>query len=278
MPTITLIGAGNVASHIGPALVAAGYAFKAVVSRSVSSAQVLAEKLSTTAIVNEPSVSLPSADIYLYCVSDDALPQLARHIAADHPEAVHIHTSGSTPADVFKPFVQRYGVLYPMQTFTKGAPLNFRDIPCFVEGSDPATADVIMQMACRVSDRVTPLGFEARRDLHLAAVWACNFVNHCYHMAADIVSRHPELSFDMLLPLIDETARKVHSLSPRQAQTGPAVRYDSRIINMQRDRLTSTPLTRDIYDMMSRSIHAHTVTEQNQPQTPPQAPSSQSHD
>ncbi|MGN1354309.1 MAG: Rossmann-like and DUF2520 domain-containing protein [Alloprevotella sp.] len=261
MPTITLVGAGNVASHIGPALAAAGYAFKTVVSRTASSAQVLAEKLSATALVYEPGLNLPSTDICLYCVSDDALPQLARHIAASHPEAVHIHTSGSTPADVFKPFALRYGVLYPMQTFTKDAQLNFRDIPCFVEGSDPTTADVITQMARHLSDRVTPLDFEARRDLHLAAVWACNFVNHCYHLAAEVISRHPELSFDMLLPLIDETARKVHCLSPREAQTGPAVRYDRRIIGMQLERLSQTPLSRDIYELMSRSIHQHTLTE-----------------
>lgn len=257
MPTVILFGAGNVASHIGPALQATGYEIAAVVSRRASSAQALAEKLSAAALTFEHHPKYPAADICLYAVSDDALPLLARQVAASYPEAVHVHTSGSTAADVFSPFVASYGVLYPMQTFTKGAPLNFRDIPCFIEGSDAHATDVITRMAESLSAHVTPLGFEARRDLHLAAVWACNFVNHCYNQAADIISRHPELSFDMLLPLIDETARKVHRLSPREAQTGPAVRYDRRIIDMQSQRLAHTPLSRDIYQLMSRSIHEH---------------------
>ncbi len=261
MPTVILIGAGNVASHIGPALRSAGYEIAAVVSRRASSAKVLAERLSATALTPEQPLSLPPADICLYAVSDDALPLLASHIAPSRPEAVHVHTSGSTAADVFSPFVSSYGVLYPMQTFTKGAPLNFRDIPCFVEGSDAHATDVITHMGHSLSAHITPLGFEARRDLHLAAVWACNFVNHCYSLAADIVSHHPQLSFEMLLPLIDETARKVHHLSPAEAQTGPAVRYDRRIIGMQLERLANTPLSRDIYRLISRSIHEHGPTQ-----------------
>lgn len=261
MPTVILFGAGNVASHIGPALQATGYEIAAVVSRRASSAQALAEKLSAAALTFEHHPKYPAADICLYAVSDDALPLLACQVAASYPEAVHVHTSGSTAADVFSPFVASYGVLYPMQTFTKGAPLNFRDIPCFIEGSDAHATDVIKRMAESLSAHVTPLGFEARRDLHLAAVWACNFVNHCYNQAADIISRHPELSFDMLLPLIDETARKVHRLSPREAQTGPAVRYDRRIIDMQSQRLAHTPLSRDIYQLISRSIHEHATAQ-----------------
>jgi len=111
---------------------------------------------------------------------------------------------------------------------------------------------VVEQLARSISDRVLPLTSADRRQLHLSSVFACNFVNHCYALAADIVER-AGIPFSMLLPLIDETARKVHDLTPREAQTGPAVRYDENVIRRQAAMLTGRQ--REVYELMSKSIH-----------------------
>ena len=124
----------------------------------------------------------------------------------------------------------------------------------FLEASDAASLTVLDDLAQSLSPHVFHLSSTDRKHLHLAAVFACNFVNHCYDLASEVLQRKG-LPFDVLLPLIDETARKVHSLSPREAQTGPAVRYDENVIRMQSEMLSDAPLTRELYDRMSLSIH-----------------------
>ena len=109
-------------------------------------------------------------------------------------------------------------------------------------------------MAESISRRVYSLSTEERKYLHLAAVFACNFANHCYALSAELLERHG-LPFDVMLPLIDETARKVHELHPLEAQTGPAVRYDENVIHMQSSLLDDDPLLKEVYERMSFSIH-----------------------
>lgn len=157
--------------------------------------------------------------------------------------------------DVFRGHAHRYGVLYPMQTFSKDCPVDFKEIPVFVEASAPDVLAQTEQLARSVSDRVEEMSTERRRRLHLAAVFACNFVNHCYALAADVLGRDG-IPFDVMWPLIDETARKVHRLSPVEAQTGPAVRYDRNVMDRQCAMLDGEPERKALYEMMSRSIHA----------------------
>ena len=118
-----------------------------------------------------------------------------------------------------------------MQTFSKSKEVDFNEIPCFVEASDEYAMSVIRQLAT-VSRRVSPMNSADRRYLHLAAVFACNFANHCYALAAEVLGQRG-IPFDVMLPIIDETACKVHQLTPREAQTGPAVRYDRNVIDAQ---------------------------------------------
>lgn len=157
--------------------------------------------------------------------------------------------------DVFRGHARRYGVLYPMQTFSKDCPVDFKEIPVFVEASAPDVLAQTEQLACSVSDRVEEMSTERRRCLHLAAVFACNFVNHCYALAADVLGRDG-IPFDVMWPLIDETARKVHRLPPVEAQTGPAVRYDRNVMDRQCAMLDGEPERKALYEMMSQSIHA----------------------
>ena len=151
------------------------------------------------------------------------------------------------PLSVFDGYDCHAGVLYPMQTFSMDREVNFREIPLFIEGADPR----IRAVAESLSAHVYELSTADRRYLHLAAVFACNFTNHCYALAADVLAQKG-LPFDVMLPLIDETARKVHELHPTDAQTGPAVRGDQNVMDAQSALLDDRLAT--IYMLMSESI------------------------
>ena len=164
-----------------------------------------------------------------------------------------IHTAGSVPMSIFQGKARHYGVLYPMQTFSKNREVDFRPIPCFIEASDAQTLDTIQQLAEGISERVVEASSERRRKLHLAAVLACNLTNHCYRLAERVLEEE-QTDFQLFLPLIMETARKVTQLSPREAQTGPMVRYDTQVMERQM-QLLSDERTRQIYRLMAESIH-----------------------
>ena len=155
---------------------------------------------------------------------------------------------------LFQGLAHHYGVFYPMQSFSKERTVYFAEIPTFIEANDDKTKQVIRQLAESVTQHVIELSSDDRQYLHLAAVFACNFVNHCYALAAEILEQHG-MDFNVMLPLIDETARKVHQLHPLQAQTGPAMRYDENVIRHQLELLNDNPAARDIYERMSMNIH-----------------------
>jgi predicted short-subunit dehydrogenase-like oxidoreductase (DUF2520 family) len=190
-------------------------------------------------------------------VKDDALQDLIPRIPANR--ALWIHTAGSLPMDIFKGHAKRYGVLYPLQTFSKGRRVDFRQIPCFIEACSPEDEIRLYEIAGRLSDHVQTLASEKRKYLHLSAVFACNFSNHMYALASKIVHEQG-ISPEVLVPLIDETAAKIHTLSPEKAQTGPAVRYDRNIIDRQTALLTD-PAMKEIYQLISKNIHKETIHE-----------------
>lgn len=254
METISLIGSGNVATHIGHALAKAGYRINGVFSRTLAAAQVLAGTLHCDA--TDHLEALPEADCCLFAVKDDALPSLAARWGALHPDSFCLHTAGSVPMDIFEGKVENYGVLYPMQTFSKTRQVDFHAIPCFIEANAPETLDKVTQLARSVSDRVYVLPSERRRWLHLAAVFACNFSNHCYDIAARLLEKEG-IPSDSLLPLIDETAAKVHELPACKAQTGPAVRFDRNVIDRHERMLADNPELRRIYELLSQHIYQY---------------------
>ena len=197
-------------------------------------------------------------DVCILAVKDDAIGSVARRIAEECPayisRMIMVHTAGSVHMDILQGSAARYGVVYPMQTFTQARPVSFADIPCFVEASDSDTLCTLMALARSISGNVSELSSDRRRYLHLAAVFACNFVNHCYDLAATLLEP-AGLPFSTLLPLIDETARKVHTLHPHEAQTGPAVRYDSGVMARHEQLLRQVGGPADVYALMSKSIH-----------------------
>ncbi|MGN0221739.1 MAG: Rossmann-like and DUF2520 domain-containing protein [Prevotella sp.] len=250
---IVMIGAGRLASHLTRALYKAGHEIVQVYSRTAESATPLAHAVGAVA-VTETSALAGGADLYVLAVKDDALGTLIPKVGEIAKDKVVVHTAGSVPMSVFERHAVHYGVFYPMQTFSKEREVNFADIPCFLEAGDVQTYALLERVAASVSEKVYSLSGEQRRYLHLAAVFACNFVNHCYAVASDLLQMNG-IPFDVMYPLIDETAAKVHAMSPVKAQTGPAVRYDRSIIAKQSEMLKDYPVVCEVYDKMSLSIH-----------------------
>lgn len=249
---IVLIGAGNLATHLGKALHAAGHDMVQVFSRTMQSAETLASLLDAEPLTDMAQVR-DDADVYIFSVKDSALEQLISQLCGGEKK-VFLHTAGSMPMSVFREKTLHYGVLYPMQTFSKQREVDFSIIPCFIEANDEFALKQIEGLAGQISHRVYQLSSEDRKYLHLSAVFACNFANHCYAASQELLQQHG-IPFDVMLPLIDETAAKVHGMTPKEAQTGPAVRYDENVIGKQIRLLENQPYFQKIYDCMSKSIH-----------------------
>lgn len=245
---ITLIGAGNVATHLGKALQESGHEMVQVFSRTEESASALAKRLSCPFVTRYDEISKAS-DMYLFSVSDAVLGEVSQrvHSVIGNCDALFVHTAGSMPLDVLPS--KRRGVFYPMQTFSKSREVDFSKVSIFVES--PTDASLLQSLARAISPNVYMLNGEQRKRLHIAAVFACNFTNHMYALSADLL-READLPFSVMLPLIDETARKVHRLEPHQAQTGPAVRGDKNVMNVHLSMLSDPQQT--LYRLISESI------------------------
>lgn len=252
MNDILILGTGNVATHLAAALREAGHPIAGIYGRTASRAEALARKLGCQHFTDIES--LPEADIYIYCLKDDALPRLAAFVATRHPSALHLHTAGSIEASIFSGHCQHYGVLYPLQTFSKERDFRFKDTPLFVEGSDEKTAETIAALGRSLSGKIYFLDSAHRRHLHLAGVFANNFTNHCIAAAQDIIGRNTGLPANVLLPILEETVAKLREMPAQEAQTGPARRYDFSVIDAHLQLLEGSPAIQALYRSMSASI------------------------
>ncbi len=250
---IALIGSGRVATCMGPQLKAAGHTVECVYSRTMDNAMQLARMLDTRAL--DSLESLPEADVYLTMLTDDALTELAPAIVKGRGDALFLHTAGSVPMDIWKDAgARRYGVLYAMQTFSKGATIDWAEVPVFIEGSSAADLETVRILASGLSARITLLSSNGRKKLHVAAVFACNFANHMYAVSEDLL-RSEGVPFSVMLPLVRETARKVETMSPASAQTGPAIRGDRKVIDEHLALLRDYPGYARLYRLISTEIN-----------------------
>lgn len=250
--SVVFIGSGNVATHLAGAFSGAGHRVVQIYSRSLQNARLLGEKYGAT-FTDCVDKIYRDADLYLFAVKDDVLPELIRQMPVT--SGVWVHTAGSLPLSLFAERGENYGVFYPLQTFTKGRELNFSEIPIFVEGDSTTTEEKMQAIAQTISDNVNLLSSEKRKYLHLAAVFACNFTNHMYALASEIVENQ-QIPFEVLQPLIAETASKIMQIAPQDAQTGPAVRLDETVMQNHLKLLTDN-CERDIYTLLSQNIHIH---------------------
>lgn len=247
-----LIGAGNVAASLAPALAAAdGVRLAQIVSRDGKSAARLAEAAGGCEAAT-PDGIMTDADIYIFAVSDTALSELATSLPP-LSGALCLHTSGSIDASVLAPLSPRHGVLYPLQTFTRGVTLDMRRVPLFIEGSSAEVTGEIMQIAGSLSDSVHTADSAKRRRMHIAAVFGCNFVTHMLDISDNLL-RRDGLDISVLSPLIAETIRKSMEIGPHEAQTGPARRGDKNVTDKHEAMLAKDENLREIYRLLSDSI------------------------
>ena len=250
---IALIGAGNVATCLGPRLKEAGHEITAVYSRTLESARILADRLGATYTTDIKAV--PASDAAIVMLKDDALKELAPVIAGSLHNSLLLHTAGSVPMDIWREAgAQRCGVLYPMQTFSKESRIDWSQVPLFVEGSSAPVLESIKELALTISPDVTVLSSEGRKKLHLAAVFTCNFSNHMYAIAEQLLASEG-VPFSVMLPLVRETARKVETIAPHDAQTGPAVRGDRKVIGEHLELLKDYPEYAELYRLISIDIN-----------------------
>ncbi len=250
---VTLIGAGNVGTHLGKRLRACGFSIVQVFSRELSKAQALAGELDAEA-VNELSQVIAHEGLYLLAIRDDAIAEVAKSLSETGlHKGLFAHTSGATPAAVLQPYFERYGIFYPLQTFSTQRTPDFSEIPICIQAAGEADVALLTAIASEVGQKAVSITEKQRIGLHVAAVFVNNFSNYLYQTGESILKKE-QLDFDLLLPLIRETAEKVRSLSPETAQTGPAIRGDEQTIARHLAYLQDEPTARRLYEMLTALI------------------------
>jgi predicted short-subunit dehydrogenase-like oxidoreductase (DUF2520 family) len=247
---ITLIGSGNVATHLGAALKNAGHYIVQVYSPDLQHAALLAYHIKAEAIDDLRQINALT-DAFIIAVKDDAIADMARQLAI-HNKLI-LHTSGSTGINVLMKYTDKAGVFYPLQTFSKSKEVNFWEVPFCIEGADNTLTPQLIELAHTVSNHVYEVKSDQRLILHLAAVFACNFPNYLYSVAQQLLEQH-QLDFNMIRPLIAETADKALRQLPLQVQTGPAVRNDITTMNKHLEMLQYQPLVQQVYALLSQGI------------------------
>jgi predicted short-subunit dehydrogenase-like oxidoreductase (DUF2520 family) len=246
---IVCLGSGNVAWHLSTAFMQAGSEIVQVWSRNIHHAEELA-----LAVHADPLTDLAlldkTADLFLIAVKDYAIPGLALHLQS--VKGMVVHTSGATSIQALAGLNQ-YGVLYPLQTFSKHTHLDLSNCPLCLEANNEVAYNLLAQAASTIGKAIYQISSEQRQVLHVAAVFASNFSNQLYHLANTVLQTEG-LNFDLLRPLVLETATKVQRGLPFDAQTGPAVRNDQLTMQRHLDTLQGEPGLQNIYQILSDSI------------------------
>jgi predicted short-subunit dehydrogenase-like oxidoreductase (DUF2520 family) len=246
MIQVSIIGSGNVAQHLIQAFAK---------TTEIELVQVFSRKpeLLFSLVPNHKIISdynlLKAVDLIIIAVSDDAIAIVSAQITLKNQLVVH--TSGSVYMDALNS-KNRHGVFYPLQTFSVSKEIDFKLIPICLEATTRKDYQILEKVAKSISDVTYNINSEQRKALHVAAVFVSNFVNHLYQIGNDICLEN-DLSFDILKPLITETANKIQTLSPTQAQTGPAKRNDTQTIKAHLSFLTNDN-QKEIYKLLTKSI------------------------
>lgn len=249
--TITFIGAGNVATHLAKALFKANISINQVYSKSFKNANALAKKVNAQPIENLSQLN-SRTDLLIISVPDDAIETVLKNITIK--DKLMVHTSGSVDLSVFKKGTfKSVGIFYPLQTFSKSKAVNIHEVPFCIEANAKPNLTLLHILANRLSDKVYEISSAQRQQLHLAAVFACNFSNNMYQIAFDICGKN-NIDFNILKPLIKETAQKIETIEPKLAQTGPAKRKDATTILKHLDLLQNQKNYQDIYQLITQNI------------------------
>lgn len=251
-PKIVIVGTGKVAFRLAKRLKSKGLHLSQVVGRTADSAALLASELHCP-WTDQWDAILPDADWVLVAVSDDAIEEVAAQLFKYIPDALVTHTSGATPSDALARYFNRFGVFYPLQSFTKERQPVWSKIPFCVDAATQEDLMFLKRMAKVIGNLVYQVNDQQRAVLHVAAVFANNFTNHCFSIAEKILD-NADLPFEMLHPLMEETLAKAIIDSPAKMQTGPAVRGDEETINRHLLLLEKHPNWKTIYEDISNDI------------------------
>ncbi|NOZ34602.1 MAG: DUF2520 domain-containing protein [Chlorobi bacterium] len=251
---IVIIGAGNVATNLAFALKKHLTDNIHIHSRTEKSAKQLAEKLHcphSFKIENIPE----EADLYIISIRDDAIRKMSESkvLKEKIDNNLVVHTAGSMPANILKPLSENFGVFYPLQTFSKNKILDFKNIPICIEASSGFNFGKLLKYASQISNDVRNINSEQRKYIHLAAVFANNFTNRMTGIAEEIL-KEQNIDFDILLPLLQETFDKIKKENPNKIQTGPAVRNDTKVLEIHLNLLENKPDLQKIYSFVSKNI------------------------
>ncbi len=246
---IIMIGSGNMATQLGNALAKKGFNIRQVYSYTLENAEKLADQLNAYATNNLADIQT-SADLYIIAVKDAVLHQVIEHLP--QVKGIVTHTAGSMSMDLLLRF-DKHGIIYPFQTFTKEREVDFSVIPILLETSDEEVYNDLKVFAKKISQTVIACDSNQRRQIHLAAVFACNFANHMYAIADGILQKN-NISFDVIKPLIKETAEKVQEVAAENAQTGPAIRGDQNVIDKHLKLLSDDAELSALYRKLTNRI------------------------
>ncbi|MBN1199659.1 MAG: DUF2520 domain-containing protein [Bacteroidales bacterium] len=250
---IVLIGAGNVSAHLAKALIFKGFTVVQVVNRSEKSGRKLAGLIKASYTGSLDQVH-PGADMYILAVSDSALPEISSRLSLS--QGIVVHTSGSVGMNVLQSTSPNIGVLYPLQTFRSGKKSPFQHIPFCVEGNSTEVEQKLVELAGMLSDNVHVINSEQRMILHLTAVFAGNFTNYLFTVAEDLLRQY-DLPFELIKPLIKQTAANIRHTDLFKLQTGPALREDMPTIEKHLKLLENHKEYQEIYHLISKQIIHH---------------------
>jgi predicted short-subunit dehydrogenase-like oxidoreductase (DUF2520 family) len=253
MLTVSFIGSGNLAWHLAPAIDNAGFVVKEVFSARQKNAVALTERLYQAEAKSSLDFSDSTSEIFFIAVSDEAIADVVKEIIL--PEgATLVHTSGSQPLNILQFAAAAHsGVFYPLQTFTKSRPIDFKNIPVFIESSDEESEKKLTALAKALTSKFKKITSEERQGLHVAAVFASNFPNHMLRLSKMLMEQRG-LNFEWLKPVILETINKALAVGPEYSQTGPAVRGDLEILDQHMEYLKSDKVVAKIYEIISQDI------------------------
>ena len=255
LQNIVLVGAGKLATQLGKGLIKKGFNIRQVYSRKLENAEELAEPLNAYATDDFSNIQ-KDADLYIVAVTDSALHSIIEQLPK--VKGIVVHTAGALSMDLLIRF-NNYGIFYPFQTFSKEREVDFMEIPILLEANEEKVGRKLEELAIKMSQTVLFCNSNQRQQIHLAAVFACNFSNHMYAIAEKIL-QNGNINFDVMKPLIKETALKTEFLSPIKAQTGPAVRGDKNVMDKHLALLDHDDELTVLYSKLSRRIAEYNQT------------------
>ncbi len=253
--SIVILGTGNVAFHLAVFFRGCNIKILQIFGRNFTEGENMSKMFNSEFVDNILQIS-DKADLYIFAMTDTSNSDIA--VKASHLKGKFlVHTSGSLDSAIFKNITDRYGVLYPFQTFTKNIEiLDYQKIPFCIEASDTKSLNELKELIDRLGCKFYEMDYEKRKKLHLSGVFASNFMNHCVYLAEKIL-KNAEIDKEIMSALLEQSFHKILKNGAYQSQTGPAIRHDEIIMNKHLELLENNPLEKEIYQKLSESIIAN---------------------